>query len=93
MMDPQPLAGPLLARWMEREEARTQERRTRVDAPVVPRWFDDVPVTDQPAFSAALRSTQNSLPSGSARTTQPEPSGRRRSSTRVAPMPSSRSTS
>ncbi|PWR05734.1 hypothetical protein DKT68_25425 [Micromonospora acroterricola] len=45
------------------------------------------------ARSAALRSTQNSLPSGSASTTQPEPSGRIWSSTRVAPMPSSRSTS
>ncbi|RUL91793.1 hypothetical protein EG812_17670 [Verrucosispora sp. FIM060022] len=43
--------------------------------------------------SAALRSTQNSLPSGSARTAQPVPSGRRWSSISTAPRPSSRSTS
>ena len=36
---------------------------------------------------------QNSLPSGSASTTQPRPSGSRRSSTSVAPRPSSRSSS
>ncbi|AVT37600.1 hypothetical protein C6W10_15255 [Plantactinospora sp. BB1] len=47
----------------------------------------------QPARSAALRSTQNSLPSGSASTAQPVPSGRRWSATRVAPSPKSRSTS
>ncbi|PWS46981.1 hypothetical protein DLE01_32585 [Streptomyces sp. FT05W] len=45
------------------------------------------------ARSDSLRRTQNSLPSGSARTAQPEPSGFRRSSTRVAPRPVSRSTS
>ncbi|PVC71647.1 hypothetical protein DBP18_16275 [Streptomyces sp. CS081A] len=43
--------------------------------------------------SARLRSTQNSLPSGSARVAQPVPSGFRRSSRRVAPSPISRSTS
>ncbi|OPC77390.1 hypothetical protein B4N89_43535 [Embleya scabrispora] len=45
------------------------------------------------ARSAALRSTQNSLPSGSARITQPDPSGFRWSAKSVAPRPSSRSTS
>ncbi|RSM85988.1 hypothetical protein DMH04_15035 [Kibdelosporangium aridum] len=45
------------------------------------------------ARSAALRSTQNSLPSGSASTTQPVPSGRRKSSSSLAPSPCSRSTS
>ncbi|RQX10500.1 hypothetical protein DLJ58_11210 [Micromonospora arida] len=43
--------------------------------------------------SPALRSTQNSFPSGSARTAQPVPSARRRSATMVAPRPSTRSTS
>ncbi|TLF59733.1 hypothetical protein FE391_34310 [Nonomuraea sp. KC401] len=43
--------------------------------------------------SCWLRQTQNSLPSGSRMTTQPAPSGRRRSSAMVAPMPASRSTS
>ncbi|AYY13361.1 hypothetical protein EF847_12325 [Actinobacteria bacterium YIM 96077] len=43
--------------------------------------------------SAALRSTQNSLPSGSARTAQPVPSSLRRSSTIVAPLRSSSATS
>ncbi|RSS51992.1 hypothetical protein EF909_32285 [Streptomyces sp. WAC01280] len=42
------------------------------------------------ARSAALRSTQNSLPSGSARVAQPVPSAFRRSSSRVAPKASSR---
>ncbi|QES05594.1 hypothetical protein DEJ44_08155 [Streptomyces venezuelae] len=45
------------------------------------------------ARSAALRSTQNSFPSGSARVAQPLPSGFRWSSNRVAPRPISRSTS
>lgn len=45
------------------------------------------------ARSDSLRRTQNSLPSGSARTAQPAPSGSRRSSTRVAPRLSRRSTS
>ncbi|PZR99872.1 MAG: hypothetical protein DLM70_14575 [Chloroflexi bacterium] len=43
--------------------------------------------------SEALRSTQNSLLSGSASTAQPDPSGRRRSLTSVAPSSASRSTS
>ncbi len=43
--------------------------------------------------SASLRRTQNSLPSGSASTTQPVPSGWRMSLTRVAPTSSSRDTS
>ncbi|THV40494.1 hypothetical protein FAB82_14575 [Glycomyces buryatensis] len=43
--------------------------------------------------SASERSMQNSLPSGSARTTQPLPSSVRWSATRWAPMPMSRSTS
>lgn len=47
----------------------------------------------QPARSAALRSTQNSLPSISASVTHPVPSARRWSATRVAPSASSRSTS
>lgn len=47
----------------------------------------------QPARSAALRSTQNSLPSTSAGVTHPAPSARRWSATRVAPSASSRSTS
>ncbi|PTU55133.1 hypothetical protein DBB34_15455 [Sphaerisporangium cinnabarinum] len=42
---------------------------------------------------ASLRRMQNSLPSGSARTTQPPPSGVRRSATWVAPSASRRSTS
>ena len=42
-----------------------------------------------PARSAALRSTQKSLPSGSASHTQPVPSGLRWSSTTVAPSPTS----
>ncbi|RSN08577.1 hypothetical protein DMB42_21475 [Nonomuraea sp. WAC 01424] len=46
-----------------------------------------------PARSEALRRTQNSLPSGSARIVQPVPSGSRRSATRVAPRCSRRSTS
>ncbi|TDC65749.1 hypothetical protein E1258_04660 [Micromonospora sp. KC207] len=45
------------------------------------------------ARSATLRSTQNSLPSGSASVTQPVPSGRRWSSKSFAPIPISRSTS
>ncbi|MQA62818.1 MAG: hypothetical protein GEU86_15305 [Actinophytocola sp.] len=45
------------------------------------------------ARSSALRKTQNSLPSGSASTAQPVPSGRRRSSTTAAPAANSRSTS
>ena len=45
------------------------------------------------ARSAALRSMQSSLPSGSASTTQPVPSDRRRSATMVAPIASSRSAS
>lgn len=47
----------------------------------------------QPARSAALRSTQNSLPSISASVTHPVPSARRWSATRLAPSASSRSTS
>ena len=43
--------------------------------------------------SAALRSTQNSLPSGSASTTHPAPSGLRWSATQRAPRPSNQSTS
>ncbi|RSS29962.1 hypothetical protein EF906_35420 [Streptomyces sp. WAC08241] len=43
--------------------------------------------------SARPRSTQNSFPSGSPRVAQPVPSGFRRSSSRVAPRPISRSTS
>ncbi|KAB1930707.1 hypothetical protein F8271_27525 [Micromonospora sp. ALFpr18c] len=43
--------------------------------------------------SPALRTTQNSLPSGSASTAQPVPSERRRSTTMLAPRPSTRSTS
>ncbi|PYC71879.1 hypothetical protein C7C46_26380 [Streptomyces tateyamensis] len=43
--------------------------------------------------SARLRSTQNSLPSGSARVAQPVPSGLRWSATRVAPRASRRATS
>ncbi|QGL50578.1 hypothetical protein GCE86_28275 [Micromonospora terminaliae] len=45
------------------------------------------------ARSASLRSTQNSLSSGSASTTQPLPSGSRRSATTVAPSARIRSTS
>ncbi|GLZ33214.1 MFS transporter [Lentzea sp. NBRC 105346] len=45
------------------------------------------------ARSAALRSTQNSLPSGSSSVTQPVPSGLRWSSNTVAPREMSRSTS
>src|SRR5690606_14509747 len=48
---------------------------------------------DVAARSAALRRTQNSFPSGSARMTHPEPSGFRWSATRAAPRPSSRATS
>ncbi|PLW72589.1 hypothetical protein GQS52_01575 [Streptomyces sp. SCUT-3] len=48
---------------------------------------------DSAARSDSASSTQNSLPSGSARTTQPQPSGLRRSATRVAPSSSSRWTS
>ncbi|PYC72000.1 hypothetical protein C7C45_10250 [Micromonospora arborensis] len=43
--------------------------------------------------SPALRSTQNSFPSGSASTAQPVPSACRWSVTRVAPRASTRSTS
>ncbi|TCC54608.1 hypothetical protein E0H73_38255 [Kribbella pittospori] len=45
------------------------------------------------ARSAALRSTQNSLPSGSCMTTKPVPSGSRWSLAMVAPMVRSHSTS
>lgn len=45
------------------------------------------------ARSAALRKMQNSLPSGSAMTTQPVPSGLRWSSATVAPSATTRSTS
>nr|PPQ60793.1 hypothetical protein C5F59_32050 [Streptomyces sp. QL37] len=48
---------------------------------------------DFAARSDSPRSTQNSLPSGSARTAQPAPPDSRRSATRVAPRPSRRSTS
>ncbi|RLP91729.1 hypothetical protein EAD98_23090 [Micromonospora sp. CV4] len=43
--------------------------------------------------SPALRTTQNSFPSGSASTAQPVPSAFRRSATMVAPRPSTRSIS
>ncbi|AVZ76906.1 hypothetical protein SLUN_36705 [Streptomyces lunaelactis] len=45
------------------------------------------------ARSAALPSMQNSLPAGSAKTTQPLPFGFRLSSTMVAPSADTRSTS
>ncbi|PZS19738.1 MAG: hypothetical protein DLM57_03385 [Pseudonocardiales bacterium] len=47
----------------------------------------------QPARSASLRRMQNSLPSGSASTTQPDPSGWRRSSTVRAPSRNSSASS
>ncbi|TFV55238.1 hypothetical protein E4P41_17485 [Geodermatophilus sp. DF01-2] len=92
--DAEPIAGRALRHPPHVDPGRSRPP-SGTDQPSPPAtvgaaWRDAAGAHRASARSASLRRMQNSLPSGSASTTHPDPSGRRRSATVRAPSPSSR---